>query len=261
MTNASDSGRQQLMTQLMQLLSRPDMAVEPQWVEQMKEQFPCFALPQMLQLQRDTAMSEADRAHMLERLALSVTDKESFLETIDMTAAERSRFYPEESHAPKMTTDGVIDTFLRHYGTSSPEEDALLEKLIFNPVAEYAGVLEAENDARPEPVDEQDRMIDAFLASASHADGEPPVSESEEESQEPASVSEEERTAEISSRPGLLSESLAIIFIKQRRYAKAYEILLNLSLNYPEKSIYFADQLRFLQKLIINQSYKQKEQT
>ena len=54
----------------------------------------------------------------------------------------------------------------------------------------------------------------------------------------------------------LLSESLAKIYIKQGRYAKAFEIISNLSLKYPEKSVYFADQMRFLQKLIINQQYK-----
>ena len=49
-----------------------------------------------------------------------------------------------------------------------------------------------------------------------------------------------------------LTESLAKIYIKQRRYAKALEIIRKLSLKYPEKNIYFADQIRFLEKLIIN---------
>ena len=57
----------------------------------------------------------------------------------------------------------------------------------------------------------------------------------------------------------MLSESLAKIYIKQHKYSKAYEIIRNLSLNFPEKSIYFADQLRFLQKLIINQRYIQSK--
>ena len=52
---------------------------------------------------------------------------------------------------------------------------------------------------------------------------------------------------------GLLSESLAKIYIKTRRYEQAYEILNGLSLRFPEKSRYFADQLRFLRKLILNE--------
>jgi tetratricopeptide (TPR) repeat protein len=50
----------------------------------------------------------------------------------------------------------------------------------------------------------------------------------------------------------LLTESLAKIYIKQKRYYKAIEIIRKLSLKYPEKSIYFADQIRFLEKLITN---------
>lgn len=48
------------------------------------------------------------------------------------------------------------------------------------------------------------------------------------------------------------TESLAKIYIKQRRYDKALEIINKLSLIYPEKNIYFADQIRFLKKLIDN---------
>ena len=50
----------------------------------------------------------------------------------------------------------------------------------------------------------------------------------------------------------LFTESLAKIYIRQRKYAKALEIIRKLSLNNPEKNIYFADQIRFLEKLIIN---------
>ena len=52
------------------------------------------------------------------------------------------------------------------------------------------------------------------------------------------------------------TETLARIYIKQGRYSKALEIIKRLNLNYPKKSAYFADQIRFLQKLIINNKYK-----
>jgi len=48
------------------------------------------------------------------------------------------------------------------------------------------------------------------------------------------------------------TETLAYIYIKQKRYDKALEIIKNLSLKYPKKNIYFADQIRYLEKLIIH---------
>lgn len=53
------------------------------------------------------------------------------------------------------------------------------------------------------------------------------------------------------------TETLAEIFMKQHRYDKALEIIRSLYLNFPNKSIYFADQIRYLEKLIrINQISK-----
>ena len=52
------------------------------------------------------------------------------------------------------------------------------------------------------------------------------------------------------------TETLAKIYIKQRRYSKALEIIKKLSLKYPKKNAYFADQIRFLEKLIINAKSK-----
>ena len=52
------------------------------------------------------------------------------------------------------------------------------------------------------------------------------------------------------------TETLAKIYIKQHRYEKALEIIKKLSLNYQKKNAYFADQIRFLEKLIINAKSK-----
>jgi hypothetical protein len=50
-----------------------------------------------------------------------------------------------------------------------------------------------------------------------------------------------------------LRESLARVMIKNGNYTKALEIITELNLANPKKSVYFADQIRFLKKLIINQ--------
>ena len=48
------------------------------------------------------------------------------------------------------------------------------------------------------------------------------------------------------------THALVDIYIKQKKYTRAYEIIKRLSLNYPEKNIYFADQLKFLEKHLEN---------
>ena len=52
------------------------------------------------------------------------------------------------------------------------------------------------------------------------------------------------------------TETLAKIYVKQQRYSKALEIIHRLNLKYPKKNAYFADQIRFLEKLIINAKSK-----
>ena len=72
----------------------------------------------------------------------------------------------------------------------------------------------------------------------------------------------EERRANESEKPQndeeneILTEIMAGIYIKQGKYENAVKIIRQLSLKYPKKNRYFADQIRFLEKLIINNKHK-----
>ncbi len=91
-------------------------------------------------------------------------------------------FYPPEPPAEHATVD-VIDTFLNTYGRTSPEEEALLERMIFNPTPDYGELLarEEQENLPSEPVDtaSDDGRIAAFILShhpATHSPvGVPPV--------------------------------------------------------------------------------------
>ncbi len=69
-------------------------------------------------------------------------------------------------------------------------------------------------------------------------------------------IEENENEEEKEPDDGYFTETLARIYIKQGRYSKALEIIKRLNLNYPKKNAYFADQIRFLEKLIINNKNK-----
>ncbi len=50
-----------------------------------------------------------------------------------------------------------------------------------------------------------------------------------------------------------MTETLAKIYIKQKHYNKAIQIFKKLSLKYPEKSIYFAGQIKIVEQLLTNE--------
>ncbi len=238
--------------------------------------YPASALAPALLLSRaDSLLSAEERAALQTRVALTGGDRTALINLIDPSGMQFAHFYPAEPAVKKPTTENAIDTFLEAYGHQSPEEDALLERMIFNPVPDYAEQLARDDASSPrpqQPAGSQDALIDAFLASnpvakttAEHGESDavpvemPSPQASVPAKPEPATV--EHRKEPAPSQSSSLSESLAKIFIKQGRYDRAYEIISNLNLNYPEKSVYFADQLRFLKKLMINQQHLAKQTT
>lgn len=218
--------------------------------------------PALLLKYADAMLGDDERAELRARVALYSGDRAAVITAIDPSGKGFASFYPPEPAETRPSTDSAIDTFLETYGHQSPEEDALLERMIFNPVPDYAEQLAREGRAASGAGsgDWQDSLIDAFLAKAptpaTESDLVPATPETPRQAKTPPPPPSK---APEPAQASLLSESLAKIFIKQGRYERAYEIITNLSLNYPKKSIYFADQLRFLEKLIINQRHAKRE--
>lgn len=179
-------------------------------------------------------------------------------------ARDADSFYPAADAAAHPSTDAAIDEFLSTYGHRTAEEDELLERLIFNPVGDYSEQLARESGAPVPPApgdDTRQARIDRFLL-ANPAEGTatpPPVPTAKPApaatDSAPVARPDHAPTPQTAAKDSSLTESLAKIYIKTRRYERAYEILHDLSLRFPEKSAYFADQLRFLQKLIVNERH------
>ena len=76
---------------------------------------------------------------------------------------------------------------------------------------------------------------------------------------EKAEIAEETIDNPTKTDDSMLSERLAKMYIARHKYSQALEIIKGLSLKYPEKSIYFADQIRFLAKLVLNETLNDKK--
>ncbi|MDE5845252.1 MAG: hypothetical protein K2H44_07710 [Muribaculaceae bacterium] len=222
-------------------------------VRSLMAKYPFFELPLALLLKNYPALFEDDEAlrnEALKTVAAKSSDPEVFFKMQTPDAEVFENFYPKEEKET-MSTGDAIDEFLNTYGEEDPGESALLERLIFNPVGDWSTRLEIdEHQAEPkieapQPVQQDETLERIGSYISAHPDS--------------SRMTKQRRDKKATTQPAadtLLSQSLAKIYVKQHRYDKAYEIISQLSLNYPEKSCYFADQLRFLKKLMITQQQK-----
>lgn len=222
-------------------------------------------------------MDDDTRRALMAHVAMHSPDASAAAALADIMDDGWGALYPRET-AQTPGTVATIDKFIETYGHTSEEEDALLERLILNPTPDYGAVLVDEDKSSDAPADTAADAtaagIDNFLAAhggvpstaTSTPSTEPPVEPAAEAKPAPATEVTPEATPggqssdDTTAKPkkaakeptpaSSLSESLAKIYIKQGRYRRAYEILSDLNLKNPEKSIYFADQLRFLRKVI-----------
>jgi hypothetical protein len=254
------------------LLADNSTAIDPQWLEQMKQRYPFFSLAECLQMRNNpNQFSQREREALVAKMTLTVSDSEALQRLVEEDGDRFDNFYPPTSTKAASTTNQAIDKFLETYGSNDTTENEVLERLIFNPVADYSQQLARQEeqslpDATPSGNSQDDR-INRFILSVRGK--EEPTTASDGNAIEPQLPIEqpqhkpETSTVTAPAPPtnnSLLSESLAKIYIKTHRYERAYEILEHLSLAFPEKNAYFADQLRFLRKLMFaEQQRKHRE--
>ena len=243
-------------------LAVEDGEVDRQWLERAEQAAPYCVLPALNYLKANGVKGNED---VLARLAILFPDRQALALMLGDETGLLSDFYPPEALPETPDTVTTIDRFLDQYGKTSPGEVEAISRAIFNPQPDYADVLAAqemeEGGMQLAGGDSQDELINQFIAEqrqrgeqAAQVPIAKPVGEREK-----AEIADEAIGNPTLIDDSMLSESLAKMYIAQHKYSQALEIIQRLNLNYPENSIYFADQIRFLTKLVLNETLNDKK--
>ena len=246
----------------MELLNKINKALsegktpEQHCIVEARKRYPYFTLPLLLQLKHS---SNEEAMHSLSVMS---PDRRDLAIVMGKAPAAFAHFYPNEENAP-LNSEEAIDAFLSTVaGGSNQKEIAALSNAIFNPTPDYADILAAQQDDDTAIADKEDKLIDSFIAHTRKQEQEVIASttpvEHHIEKEDVEKVAHDSVDDSTQNDDSMLSESLAKMYIARHKYSKALEIIESINLNFPEKSIYFADQIRFLRKIVLNENIKNK---
>lgn len=252
------------------------------------EDYPCFTIARMLYLKSLLNLNDLHFSASLIKTAVSVPDRRRLyyfiegkslperLENLQAAPLESGGFslidrFLQGSTPTSAPVEEEAETFsyIPVVGATFSEVPAQQKPTVQKPfsqepikpeegfVLNYADFLSMQPDAGPvvtvEPMNGQD-LIDQFLEKSANNDPKirmRPVGEKlgdEDSIEEVAAL--EQMVSSFNLPEDSFTDTLAKIYLKQKRYDRALEIFKGLSLKYPEKNVYFADQIRFLEKLI-----------
>lgn len=229
--------------------------------------YPWFETARLLLLNNLYLLHDPDFGKELRASVLYVHDRRTLcrlIDTLSQSVTETALYdaSEEEDAEPSMDrTMSLINAFLE----TLPDMPQVL--IPDNPVStDYMAFFEQSNDAVSEektvPATTVIPLHDGVVTPDEIKTVIPPQSEpektvSEDVHSEPDKKSNNETSYE-TVKPSFFTETLARIYIRQKKYDRALEIIRSLYLNYPEKNIYFADQIRFLERLVKNNNLKNK---
>ncbi len=230
-------------------------------LQQLVERYPYYQAARLLLLRALFDAHDPRFGQELRRAALYVPSRRVLYELIE---ADRLRPRPESrvQHKEESDLDDAADrtqSLIANFLSNLPEEKPKTRKArpSVDAATDYmAYMLQVEADTQPDTTETDgaedatalygQQIIDGFLQQGKITIQDHP----EEELQKP------EFDNSAAAKGEIFTETLAHIYIKQGKFDKAIEIIQRLSLKYPKKNRYFADQIRYLEKIIANNNNK-----
>ncbi len=228
--------------------------------------YPYYQTARLLLLQNLYLLHDSSFNDELKRAAIYITDRKVIFDLVEAAhykhkPVETSGRKTEQANSPEdksKRTISLIDNFLETIPEEKPAEhkpkrrptpaDAAIDYVSYLMEIESEENESSKHESTEEtpPQLRGQDLIDNFLNAENGK-----IALKDNPVYKPT-IDEPEENGENSNQNGYFTETLARIYIKQGRYDKALEIIQRINLNNPKKSVYFADQIRFLEKLILN---------
>ncbi len=220
-------------------------------LRQLVERYPYYQAARLLFLRSLYETHDPAFGQELRKAALYVPSRKVLYNLIE---ADRLKPVPESKVQHKVDADEQMDstyTLIDNFLNTNPQPESKPMRRTTRPTidaaTDYMGYMLQIEENTAEQTEEKpivygQQLLDNFLATGKIVIEDHP----DEELQKPEEVENKE----------VLTETLARIYIKQAKYDKALEIIRRISLKYPKKSRYFADQIRYLEKIIVNNNNK-----
>ena len=241
---------------LYRFINEPDTLINApeEALKTVVEAYPCFQTSRLLYTKYLDLVNSDHYTEELRKTAVLCADRRNLFYLIYRENYHKLLPEPEINHGEvKDRTEELLNSFLTSLGEGGINETTLDNGAFDVVSSDYFSYLESVKEEETfDPAGEQKlqhhHLIDAFIEKAAV---EPLFTPYEPE----AGESDQKRASDDDSGE-FLTETLAKIYIKQKKYEQALTIIKRLSLNFPKKSVYFADQIRFLEFLIMNDRFR-----
>ncbi len=217
---------------------------------------PYFQTARLLMLQNLYVLHDPSFDEELRKAAIYLTDRKVIFKLVEAAhyKLKATATTAETKHSEPVgdRTISLIDSFLGSIPSTDDEPQKKKRKPTPADAAiDYVSYLletEGEEDAAADdaPQMKGQELIDNFI---NNDNGKIELKDKPEFVPETPQETEDAATGTAGS---YCTETLARIYIQQGRFERALEIIKQLNLIFPKKNVYFADQIRFLEKLILN---------
>ena len=209
---------------------------------------PCFDAARLLMLKNLYLLHDIDFGKEMRSAALYLKNRWVLFDLMREYGNIEEKVNVSSAEEQDISVDrtmSLIDAFLE----TLPPEKLSLEAEGAAAVDYVSTYLADDDNAADVPKMRGQELIDSFLESGEEKFTIQLLPEPSEASVVKNNMSVPEISENASDAP-IFTETLANIYLKQGKYEKALEILKRLYLDYPNKNRYFADQIRFLEKIV-----------